>query len=179
MAYNWDSLTSLFTNDIDLSEEGGLDKYIKAQKAMGYGKNIAGSFSDLAGAHINYSALKGDLQNLRIQADGVELAAKQQANQIREQFIQTAANYTYNAARRGISVNSASVKQNLEGSAISMGKDIQRLQQNAYLKANAMRTQAKVQQAYGKAALSRQEGESIANIIGSSYGLYSTAGGGK
>ena len=131
----------------------------------GTSKSLAGDFSNIAGALINYSALKGDIRNYYIQANNVELAAKQQANQIRQQYIQTAANYSYNAARRGISVNSASVRSNLEGSAEAMGKDIQRLEQNAYLEANALRAKAKIAKTYGKAERNRELTKSATNIF--------------
>lgn len=130
----------------------------------GTSKSLAGDFSNIAGALINYSALKGDIRNYNIQANNVELAAKQQANQIRQQYIQAAANYSYNAARRGISVNSASVRSNLEGSAEAMGRDIQRLDQNASVKASALRNQAKVLKAYGRAEMVRNVTGSIMNI---------------
>lgn len=144
----------------------------------GTSKSLAGDFSNIAGALINYSALKGDLRNYNIQANNVELAAKQQANQIRQQYIQAAANYSYNAARRGISVNSASVRSNLEGSAESMGKDIQRLEQNAALEAGALRTKAKIAKIYGKAEHNRQLTDSLVNIIGTGAKMYGGAGGG-
>lgn len=131
----------------------------------GTSKSLAGDFSNIAGALINYSALKGDIRNYNIQANNVELAAKQQANQIRQQYIQAAANYSYNAARRGISVNSASVRSNLEGSAEAMGKDIQRLEQNAYLEANALRAKAKIAKTYGKAERNREITKSATNIF--------------
>jgi hypothetical protein len=131
----------------------------------GTSKSLAGDFSNIAGALINYSALKGDLRNYNIQANNVELAAKQQANQIRQQYIQAAANYSYNAARRGISVNSASVRSNLEGSAEAMGKDIQRMEQNAYLEANALRAKAKIAKTYGKAERNREITKSATNIF--------------
>jgi hypothetical protein len=131
----------------------------------GTSKSLAGDFSNIAGVLINYSALKGDIRNYNIQADNVELAAKQQANQIRQQYIQAAANYSYNAARRGISVNSASVRSNLEGSAEAMGKDIQRLEQNAYLEANALRAKAKIAKTYGKAERNRELTKSATNIF--------------
>lgn len=131
----------------------------------GTSKSLAGDFSNIAGALINYSALKGDIRNYNIQANNVELAAKQQANQIRQQYIQAAANYSYNAARRGISVNSASVRSNLEGSAEAMGKDIQRMEQNAYLEANALRAKAKIAKTYGKAERNREITKSATNIF--------------
>ena len=153
-------------------------KLAEYKQFSGNSKSLAGDFSNIMGALINYNALKSDVAGLKIQADGVELAAKQKANQIREQFIQTAANYQYNAARRGLSVHSASVRSNLEGSAEAMGKDIQRLQQNASLEAGALRAKAKVALAYGKAERNRELTKSAVNIFSTAMSMGSGAGGG-
>jgi hypothetical protein len=162
--------SSLFT---DMAKKGEL------LEKIGNYTNLAGDFTNIVGAYINYNALKGDLRNYNLSADSIELQAKQKANQIRQQYLQTAANYSYNAARRGISVNSASVRSNLEGSAEAMGKDIQRLEQNAYLEANALRAQAKIYKAYGKAERNKAVTESAVNIFGTamSMGGSSTGGG--
>ena len=136
----------------------------KTKEGQAYNKSLAGDFSNIVGSFIDYNALKMDLKNYGLQAQNVELAAKQQANQIRQQYLQTAANYSYNAARRGISVNSASVRSNLEGSAEAMGRDIQRLDQNASVKASALRNQAKVLKAYGRAEMVRNVTGSIMNM---------------
>lgn len=148
------------------------DSIVKKKAMMAEGKNIAGDFSNIAGSFINYNALKSDLKNMRLKADSIELQAKQQANQIRQQYLQAASSYSYNAARRGIAVNSASVRSNLEGSAEAMGKDIQRLDQNARLEANALRTQAKIAKIYGKAEHTRQVTNSVASIINSGAKMY-------
>jgi hypothetical protein len=123
-------------------------------------KDLAGDFANIVGSFIDYSALKRDLRNTYLEADNVQLQAKQQANQIRQQYLQAAGNYQYTAARRGIDVNSASVRSNLEGSAEAMGKDIQRLEENAYVKSQALRAQAGIAKQYGKA-------QHIRNITGS------------
>lgn len=151
--------------------QNDLLKLADFKQFSGTSKSLAGDFSNIAGALINYSALKGDIRNYNIQANNVELAAKQQANQIRQQYIQAAANYSYNAARRGISVNSASVRSNLEVSAEAMGKDIQRLEQNAYLEANALRAKAKIAKTYGKAERNRELTKSATNIFTTSMGM--------
>lgn len=150
----------------------------KTKEGQAYNKSLAGDFSNIVGSFIDYNALKMDLKNYGLQAQNVELAAKQQANQIRQQYLQTAANYSYNAARRGISVNSASVRSNLEGSAEAMGRDIQRLDQNAHLEANALRTKAKIAKIYGKAEHNRQLTDSLVNIIGTGVKMSGGAGGG-
>lgn len=139
-------------------------------------KGLAGDFANIMGSFVNYSALKRDLRNVYLEADNVQLQAKQQANQIRQQYLQAASNYQYAAARRGIDVNSASVRSNLEGSAEAMGKDIQRLEENAYVKAQALRTQAKIAKQYGKAEHIRNVTGSIMNMGETVAKMYATGG---
>lgn len=171
---SWDKILELYGESDSISDP-------KKKMFWAEATNIAGDFSNIAGSFINYNALKSDLKNSMLQADNVELAAKQRANQIREQFIQSAASYSFNAARRGISVNSASVKSNIQNSAETLGKDIQTMSQNAKLQANAMRTQAKIAQIYGKAQHKAQITNSIASMANSGLKMYAidNATGGK
>ena len=127
-------------------------------QASDYGKQegaltMASSFAEAVGSIIDYSALKGELSNYRIQADQIELQAKQRANQLREQFLGAVGSYTANASQRGISVASGNVRQNIESSAMSLGKDIQRQDKNARMQAQTLRQQAKVYQKQGKAKM--------------------------
>ena len=118
----------------------------KAYNEKGWA-NVAGlgsTFSNLAGTLIDYSALKTDASNLYISAGQVELQAKQRANQLREQFIQSAGSYMMSAANRGVAVQSGSVQSNLERSAENLGKDINRMERNAALQASAYITQAEI-----------------------------------
>ena len=105
---------------------------------------LGSTFSNLAGSLIDYSALRTDAANLYVSAGQVELQAKQRANQLREQFIQSAGAYMMGAANRGIAVQSGSVQSNLERSSENLGKDIDRMERNAALQARAYMTQAKI-----------------------------------
>ena len=134
--------------------------------------NMAGSFANAIGSVIDYSALKGELVNYKIQANQIELQAKQRANQLREQFLGAVGQYTTNASRRGISVSSGSVRQNIESSAMSMGKDIQRETENARMKANVLRGQAKVLKKQGKAKMYSTLSKSALSMA-SGYGDFS------
>lgn len=137
-------------------------KYQKGQGAL----SMAGGFADIAGSMIDYQALKGEMSNYRIQANQVELQAKQRANQLREQFLGAVGQYTTNASRRGISIASGSVRQNIESSAISLGKDIQRQDENARMQANVLRGQAKVYQRQAKGKMYKNIANSINSMIG-------------
>ena len=155
-------------------------KYQKGQGAL----SMAGGFANAVGSIIDYSALRGELTNYKIQADQIELQAKQRANQLREQFLGAVGSYTAGASRRGISVSSGSVRQNIESSAMSLGKDIQRQQENARLQASALRQQAKVLKHQGRGQMFKTVASSIGSMaMGySNYQMGSTlmqAGGGK
>lgn len=115
------------------------------------GSNLASSFAQIAGSALNYSALKTDAYQLEVQAGDVELQAKQRANALREQFISAVGSYQWGAARRGISVQSGSVRSDVEQSAINLGKDIQMSAENASMQAQALRTQAKIMKDRAKA----------------------------
>ena len=138
--------------------------------------NIAGlgsTFSNLAGSLIDYSALRTDAANLYVSAGQVELQAKQRANQLREQFIQSAGAYMMGAANRGIAVQSGSVQANLEHSAVNLGKDIATMDRNAALQARAYMTQAKIAETKAKAqkrvAIAGAISSGVQNVGGAFY----------
>lgn len=127
-------------------------------KAVKYGKRegaltMASGFANAVGSVIDYSALKGELGNYKVQANQIELQAKQRANQLREQFLGAVGSYSINVARRGVSVNSGSARLNIERSAMSLGKDIQRQEENAKMQAQALRQQAKILKHQGRSQM--------------------------
>lgn len=134
--------------------------------------SMAGGFANAVGSIIDYSALRGELTNYKIQANQIELQAKQRANQLREQFLGAVGSYTAGASRRGISVSSGSVRQNIESSAISLGKDIQRQEENARIKAQALRQQAKILKHQGRGQMFKTVASSIGSMVsgGMTYG---------
>lgn len=136
-----------------------------------YGAGLASSFSSLAGGLIDYAALRTDVGNLNIQAGNVELQAKQRANQLRQQFIESAGNYMFGAAQRGIAVQSGSVQANLQRSSEALGKDIQTMSQNASLQASALRTQAKIAKIKGRAGLVSSAAQTISGVALNTAGL--------
>jgi hypothetical protein len=126
----------------------------------------ASAFAQMAGGMMDYSALKTNAAALKVQANNIELQAQQRANILREQFIGAIGSYQFSAANRGVSVGSGSVRQNIESSAIGLGKDIQKAQRVAQMQASALRTQAKLAKIQGKTAM-------VTGILG---GISSLAG---
>ena len=134
------------------------------------GYSAAGAFADMIGAQLNYSALKTEYGQLKVQASNIELQAKQQANILRDQFLNSVGSYQFGAAQRGISVGSGSVQQNIMSSSENLGRDIQRIQQNANMQASALRTQAQIMK--NRATLNRNL--SLVKGATSLLGSYST-----
>lgn len=144
-----------------------------------YGAGLASSFSNMAGSFIDYATLRADASNLNIQAGNVELQAKQRANQLRQQFIESAGAYMFGAAQRGIAVQSSSVQANLQRSSEALGKDIQTMEQNADLQASALRTQSKIAKIKARAGLVSGVASGIAGIGLNTAGFMGNTTGGK
>lgn len=132
----------------------------------------ASAFAEMANAQLNYSALKTEYAQLNVQASNIELQAKQQANILREQFLNSVGTYQFGAARRNISVGSGSVQQNLMRSSENLGRDVQRVSENASMKAKALRSQAQMMK--NRATLERNLGfvKGATSLLGA-YASYS------
>ena len=147
-------------------DENGLLDMASTQYKLSSLAGGASAFAQIAGGMMDYKALKTNARALKVQANSIELQAKQRANYLREQFIGAIGSYQFSAANRGVSVGSGSVQQNIESSAIGVGKDIQKAQKVAQMQASALRTQAKLAKIQGKTAM-------VTGVIG---GISSLAG---
>ena len=129
----------------------------------------AGAFAQMASGYMNYQALRTDAYGLKVQANEIELQAQQKANMLREQFINSVGAYQVNATQRGVALSSGSVRNNIETSAGSLGKDIATIKKSAGLQANALRAQSKVAKWQGRSALV----SGVLSGISSAAGAYS------
>lgn len=132
-----------------------------------YASGMASLFTRGMGAILDYSALKQDLKNYNLQIKGTELAtqnvelqATQIANRLRQEYIESAGNYAYNAARRGVAVSSGSVQSGLRRGAEELGKNIQDINRNAEIEKKnlemqkvALKAQKKIQKYQARAGL--------------------------
>lgn len=132
---------------IELSKEkyGTADSYGKTSYATG----MASIFTKAMGSILDYSALKQELKNYDLQTFGtglasqnVELQATEMANKLRQSYIESAGNYIYNAARRGVDVSSGSVRSKLQRTSEDVGKEVQNIQRNAELEKKNLQMQA-------------------------------------
>lgn len=135
---------------ISSSSSNSANSLIGQNMKTGASFQALGALGNIMGSHVEYNLLKRETAQLGIEASSVELQAMQEANMLREQFLESIGNYTYGAAQRGVSVGSENVKANIESSAISLGRDIQKKTKSAELKANALRAQRKILNARGK-----------------------------
>lgn len=158
------------------SETKGLISY--QLKSSGV-KSMASGFADIANGYINYTALRTESGFLKNQADAVELAAKEQANNLRSEFIEAVGNANYDAARRGVKVTSANLWDNLERSSIDVNSDIRKSEENATSQARMMRMRAKNMNKSARTALVTGAMSGISNIAGgaATYGMGGKVGG--
>lgn len=127
-------------------------------------KSMTSGFADIANGYINYTALNTESGFLRNQADAVELAAKEEANLLREEFIGAVGNATYDAARRGVKVTSANLRDNIQRSSIDVNSDIRKQEENASSQARMMRLRAKNMKRTAKSSL-------VSGILGGAAGM--------
>ncbi len=106
---------------------------IKASKGM----------FDIFAPNVDYDVLEMQSGYLEDQASNLELQVQQQANYLREQYLETMGSAEYGAARRGVKVGEGNIQENIEESAGNVGKDIQTAKENVKFKAGQLRSSAK------------------------------------
>ena len=111
-----------------------------------FGK-VFGSFSDLLAPDIDYTVLQMNATQKKLEADNLELQVQQQADLLREQFSETVGQAKSSATMRGVKVGEGNIAQDIEGSSIAMGKDIQTAKGNAKYKSNQLRRTAQLYEA--------------------------------
>lgn len=152
-----DQLVDITNPKTDESYQGGLaisaaskvkQAALLEDSAYMYG---ASAFAQLASTKIDYDLLKINQMQRETQAQQIELQAKEQANLIRENFNQAIGNATVSAAQRGVKTTEGSIAKNIEDSSANLGKDVQKLDDNAKAKARMMRSQGKIDKRVGTA----------------------------
>ena len=137
---------------------------IKSQLYSSSAKSLTSGFADIANGLINYSSMKVEAGFMGNQADSIELQASEQANAIRDEFIGAVGNANYDAARRGVKVSSANVRDNINNSAASLDKDTRKLEENAASQARMVRMQAKLKKRQAKTAMFTGLMSGVSNI---------------
>ena len=116
-------------------------------------QSAAGAFAQAMGGMINYESLRVDAYSAKVQANNIELQAKERANMLRERYNNAVGNTMFGATMRGGRVTSGSVRGNIESSAKNLGEDIRKTDLNASMAASSMRTKAKMLKHQANASL--------------------------
>lgn len=156
---------------LDRETRGFISDRLKLSGIQG----MASGFADIANGYINYGALKTEAGNLEIQAESIELQAQEAANNLRRQFIGAVGDATYNAAVRGVKVTSANLQDNIQRSSGELSEDIRKDKQNAKMKADNLRLQAKLTRRNAKTSLVSGFLNGISGIAGG-FANYKMAG---
>lgn len=143
------------------------------QSYLSAGTSAASGFAQIANASLNYSALNIQSDFTDIQAASVEVQALERANILRKSFLEASGSMIAGAAQRGIKTTSANVMDNLEGSAAAVGHDIQKMNKNAALQADVLRTQAKMSRRNAKASLVSGVLNSFSSLTSAGASFYS------
>jgi len=118
---------------------------------------VYGAFQELNAPDINYDILGLSATQKELQADNMELEVEQEANRLREEYIQAVGSAQYGAARRGVKVGEGNIQEDIEESAGAVGKDIQTQRKNLEYKkgqlkrgASRLRTAQEAQKEIGQ-----------------------------
>lgn len=103
------------------------------------GLQLFKAYQEFTAPDIDYDILQLSADQRDLEAENVMLQVEQEANLLREEFIEAMGAATYGAARRGVKVGEGDIQQNIEESAGAVGKDIQTVRKSARFKAGQLR----------------------------------------
>lgn len=105
---------------------------------------LTSGMAKVAKTSIDYSLLNTKAMFEETQANYVELKTSEEINMLMQKFNSAVGTAQYGAARRNVKLGEGSIAQDIEQSAMNLGEDIQLAKKNAKAKANALRTQSKI-----------------------------------
>lgn len=142
--------------------------FLKSNEEQGTLLYGASAIAGIANSLVDYNLFKTQNSFNKVQANQIELQAQQQINQLREQFNNQIGNTQYKTATRGIKV-----KENraMELSAKNLGEDIHTLKTNAKMKADNLRTQARINNKMAKSSLISNIGSTLGSLGANLYNL--------
>ncbi|MCP3684171.1 MAG: hypothetical protein GY861_15930 [bacterium] len=112
-------------------------------KLLGGTAQVLETYYDFNAPEIDYDILNLQADFKDTQADAIDLRATEEANRLRNDFSEAVGQYTAGAARRGVKVDSGSVRANIEGSAKAVGEDIQTVKESAEFKKSQLELEKK------------------------------------
>ena len=142
--------------------------FLKSNEGQGTLLYGASAIASIANSLVDYNLFKTQNSFNKVQANQIELQAQQQINQLREQFNNQIGNTQYKTATRGIKV-----KENraMELSAKNLGEDIHTLKTNTKMKADNLRTQARINNKMAKSSLISNIGSTLGSLGTNLYNL--------
>lgn len=142
--------------------------FLKSNEGQGTLLHGASAIASIANSLVDYNLFKTQNSFNKVQANQIELQAQQQINQLREQFNNQIGNTQYKTATRGIKV-----KENraMELSAKNLGEDIHTLKTNTKMKADNLRTQARINNKMAKSSLISNIGSTLGSLGTNLYNL--------
>ena len=100
------------------------------------------AYAELTAPDVDYDILQLQAEHRELAADSLELQVEQEANRLREQFAENVGSAQYGAARRGVKIGEGDIQQNIEDSAMDVGKDIQTAKGNVEFKKKQLKSEA-------------------------------------
>ena len=128
-------------------------------------QSSASAFSTLMSGYINYATLKTDAYASEVEANQIELNAKEKANALREKYLSGAGNAIFASTMSGGRSSSGSVQKNLEMSAKALSEDTSNVERAGQAKAKAMRIKASLEKTRAKSELINSAISSIGSGI--------------
>lgn len=110
--------------------------------ALTGGFQLFNAFQEFNAPDVDYDVLQLSATQKELEASNLELNIEQEANFLREQFIEQVGAAQHGAARRGVKVGEGNIQENIEESAGNVGKDIQTARGNVEFKAGLLRSAA-------------------------------------
>lgn len=110
--------------------------------AVSGGLQLYKAYKDFNAPDIDYDILQLTAEQKEIEAESVLADVENEANNLREQFIEDIGTYKAMKARRGVKVDEGGVAQNIERSAKNVGEDVQTMRGNAKYKSDQLKRKA-------------------------------------
>lgn len=118
----------------------------------------------LVNAGNNYRTQMASNTSLLLQADEVELKAKEAINNSWSEFNSAIGNIDYQSMRSGVRNTSGSIRNNIEKSAVNLGKDNNKISRYAANEATSMRAQYQINRYLAKAGMKQEQANSLTSM---------------
>jgi hypothetical protein len=130
------------------------------------GSSLYSAYDGFKSASLNEMISKTQNNNLRLQADLIQLQVKQQLNNMNQELYDGISDIYYNSAVRGISSNNGNVQNNIQASSANSVKQQFSAERYGNLQANHLRLEADIQDQLAAAEGKNAKKNAITGAIG-------------